>query len=457
MTTSHAQTLAEAVDSFAPTRVLEIELSQPLPTIAATDAASGVRYVRAHTLVRLHTMPVGLVMLSIPNAGLEADEVAAQIWAAISEPINAHLQADGLPAISTLAADGLPYTAEPACLAARQTFLKDAPPFMTVVVCTRDRAAQIPTALDSLLALEYPSYEIVLVDNAPSSEATADLVRVKYNTPKLRYIREALPGISRARNRGIREARGELIAFTDDDVRVDRYWLAEIARAFQSTPDVVCVSGFTMPAELDTEAQYYFEKFNSFTNGMTAFRHNAVSAPVNHPFYPINMAPFGACVNIAYRRSILHQVGGFRMTLGAGTAASNSEDIELYYRVTLQGHDMVYSTTALLWHYHRRNYDALQKQVYSYGVGQFPYLWYCIINQPAQLWNFIRRVPTVIRSIVSADAPRNQKKTGYYPADLIQRERRGMLYGPIAMLRSHWQAFRERPVVDLGTPHAKQD
>ena len=92
---------------------------------------------------------------------------------------------------------------------------------ITIVVCTRNRTAQLSTCLDTLLALDYSTYEIIIVDNAPSDNATYDLA----TSLPVRYVREKRPGLDWARNRGIKEARYDIIAFTDDDVRVDPYWL----------------------------------------------------------------------------------------------------------------------------------------------------------------------------------------------------------------------------------------
>src|SRR6185503_20882790 len=90
-----------------------------------------------------------------------------------------------------------------------------APPAVTVAVCTRDRVEDLARCLDALEAIRYPALDLLVVDNAP---ATRDAERLVAGRPRVRYVREVRPGLDWARNRAIAEARGEIVAFTDDDV-----------------------------------------------------------------------------------------------------------------------------------------------------------------------------------------------------------------------------------------------
>jgi Glycosyl transferase family 2/Polysaccharide deacetylase len=100
--------------------------------------------------------------------------------------------------------------------------------------------------VEGLLCLDYPSYEILLVDNAPSSAATAEAVARRFgHLPQVRYLREDRPGLSSARNRGLAEAAGEVVAFTDD-VLVDPAWLANLVAALGAAPHVACASGLIL-------------------------------------------------------------------------------------------------------------------------------------------------------------------------------------------------------------------
>jgi hypothetical protein len=219
-------------------RILEVELGQPLSAISAIDEKTGQLYQRAFCLVRLHTQPLGVVEFQFDEQGVSASMCAQHIWYRLSAEITEHLRQDSLPPVIELDEVGLRSATAPRCLEERERFFAQAP-FVSVIVSTRDRPEEIQSCLRSLLVLHYPRYEVIVVDNAPSTSATADFIQQTYaDTPQVRYMREDRPGLSWARNCGIRAAEGEILAFTDDDVVVDRYWLLELVRGFRVTNDM---------------------------------------------------------------------------------------------------------------------------------------------------------------------------------------------------------------------------
>ena len=121
---------------------------------------------------------------------------------------------------------------------------------VTVVLCTYNRAAQLATALQVLVAQAgLVDYEIVVVDNN-SSDGTEAVVTAFGHAPggnRLRYVFEPRQGLSFARNRGVREARGSIVAFTDDDVRVEPDWIQQVDRAFAEHPAVAYIGGRVLP------------------------------------------------------------------------------------------------------------------------------------------------------------------------------------------------------------------
>src|SRR6185437_10326271 len=260
--TEAPQALREtAAPDDLPIRVLEVELGEPLASISACDPASGIRYRQALCLIRFHTQPLGLLRFDLLEETLSAEDYAKRIWAALASEIQDHCRNDALPCPDVLTSAGLTCPGVPACIAGRQLFLADAP-FVTVAVATHNRAESLHRCLDALCAMDYPPdrYEIIVVDNAPGDNATVELVQQMATTaPRLRYVREDRPGVSYARNRALREARGQIIAMTDDDVRVDSHWLVELVRSFRLSPNAACVTGLIMPAELETPAQVWFE------------------------------------------------------------------------------------------------------------------------------------------------------------------------------------------------------
>ena len=137
----------------------------------------------------------------------------------------------------------------------------DADPLVSVVVCTRNRGAMLSDLLDSMLHLLIPPHlrwELVIVDNGSTDEAARVLSRYKGLLP-VRRVEESLPGLSHARNRGVREARGRYICWTDDDVLVDRGWLAAYAEAFARHPEAAIFGGRILP-QIDPPTPRWFSR-----------------------------------------------------------------------------------------------------------------------------------------------------------------------------------------------------
>jgi len=429
-----------AVPGFAPARLVELDLGLPLPGLAAAGPG-GRRYARALALVRLHTRPLGVVELPLPPGGLAAAACARLVWAALGAAIAAHLRADGLAVPAGLPVGGLP-AAAPACLAGRAALLAAAP-FVSVVVATRDRPASLAACLAALLALDYPAYEIIVVDNAPADEATAEYVRRAHgHRAAVRYVREARPGSSWARNRGLAEARGALVAFTDDDVAVDAHWLTALAEGFAAAEGVGCVTGLVLPAELETPAQQLIEACGGFGKGFARRVHEPARRRGGDRLHPYIASAFGSGANMAFRAEVLRGLGGFDPALGTGTPALGGEELAAFFGVLRAGHRLVYEPAAFMRHRHRRDYAGLRRQLRGWGVGFTAYLTKSLLDHPRLLPDFAARVPHGLYSALSARAPRNARKPAGLPRDLARQERLGWLCGPLAYLRSRRQLRR---------------
>jgi hypothetical protein len=238
---------------------MEVELTEPLPAVSHDG-----RHDRAWVLGRLHGEPVGSCVIRLDAAGVAPGQLAALLWPDLREPVADRFAAAGLPAPGTLTSRGL--AADPAqwpFLCHRRDVLAAAP-FISIVVCTRDRADRLEACLRHLDRQEYPRFEIVVVDNAPAGDAVRTLVE---DRPGYRYVAERRGGLSWARNAGIAGASGDVIAFLDDDEEPDRHWLAGIAGGFARGDDIGCVTGMIVPARLDTQVQEWFELYGGHSKG----------------------------------------------------------------------------------------------------------------------------------------------------------------------------------------------
>ncbi len=311
-------------------------------------------------------------------------------------------------------------------------------PTASVVVCTRDRTADLAQCLPGLLRLAAQGHEVnevIVVDNCPSNDSTARLVA---SYPTIRYLREPRPGLDVARNRGLLAATAEVVAFTDDDAQVDPGWLSALLRNFDD-PWVAVVTGITMPLELETEAQCWFEQTNGFGRGFVCKKFDATNVDIR------GTGQLGAGVNMAIRRSAVEEIGLFDEALDGGTLSRSGGDQEFFYRTLVRGYRIVYEPAALVWHRHRREWDVLRQTIYGYGVGVFAWWTRALLVEKeltllkrAPLWFLDFHVRNLVRSLL--------RRPGRLPFDLALAEFRGALAGPLSYLRARRRLRRQHPI-----------
>lgn len=445
--------------AFEPAAVLHIELGEGLPAEAPAHPETGKTYRRALVLVRLHMRPLGIIELWADGDALSPDQLACGIWEALGPKINAHLRDDGLSAVSALSPSGLPCAGAPPCLAPRESFLANVP-FVSVVIPTHNRPQQVVALVESIRASDYPSaqYEIIVVDNAPSSNATAERIEQRYpKSSQVRYVCEERAGSANARNCGLVQAHGEIVVFADDDVLVDEHWLTEMVRGFNTSDDVVCVTGLIMPTESETRAQGWFEQFGGYCKEECTRRlFNLTDHRSESPLYPFNVGSFGAGASMAFRRSFLLGIGGFDPALGPATPTLGGEDIDLMLRAILEGHSLLYEPAAVVRHPPYREYPQLRRQIQGYGVGLTACLFKNIVTKPRMLPDFIGKIPRGLLFTFGARSPHQAGKRPDYPKELTWLEIRGLLYGPLAYLRSWGRRGRVAPLNALSAPITPQ-
>jgi GT2 family glycosyltransferase len=246
---------------------------------------------------------------------------------------------------------------------------RDAPgpaaPSITIAICSKDRWDWVDRLLRSIEALpDREDLEILVVDNA---SADARMRTICEGRPGVRHVREDLVGLNFARNRAIREARGAIVAFLDDDVTVDRNWLRGMRRAWSENPDAGCVTGLVLPMALETEAQIRFELRGGFRRGFRPFRFGRERYRERH--HPGGAGRFGAGANMSLRRDAVRALGGFDEALDTGRPLPGGGDLDIFYRVIRSGAVLVYEPQACVFHEHRREMRVLRRQYYTWGLG----------------------------------------------------------------------------------------
>jgi GT2 family glycosyltransferase len=383
------------------TKLLEIELSG-----GVIDLNVDSRFDSYRLLIRTHRQPIGWINLN--SKGIERI-TSAEIESAIIQQ---------LPGTITHAAL-LKSTQSPILSQRIQQGI-------SIVVCTRDRTAQLINCLASLVESDYENYEILIIDNAPSNEDTF-LLCSKY---PVKYIKELRPGLDWARNRGIQEASNEIIAFTDDDVKVDKYWLQAMNKIF-SNKEVMGASGYVAPAELETPAQELFEfGYGGMGHG---FRRRFIHKERISRQELFWASSFGIGANMAFRKEVFDKCGMFHTALDVGTPSHGGGDVELFHRIVAMGSLFVYEPSMLVWHFHRRTEAQLKKQVYDNGRSFGCYLIHCFNNSSIPSSNifyfFLKEwfYKWNIKNLLSSEK---------IPRSYTWQELKGMLSSPLAYYRT---------------------
>ena len=295
----------------------------------------------------------------------------------------------------------------------------------TVAVCTRERPEDLERCLSALEAMPDDSQDIVVIDNAPFTNATQGVVA---RHPRARYVREGRLGLNAARNRALAEAAHEIVAFIDDDAVADPGWLRGLSRNF-ADPLVQCVTGLTLPLELETPAQEWQEILSPFGRGLArrVFDTTVLSPP--------SAGLTGAGVNMALRRGVPAVVGPFDEALDAGTFTRSGGDNEMFSRILGAGYRIVYDPAALSWHRHRRTWPELRQAFYGYGAGVYAAWTRSLLVErelhvlrTAYRWLLDHHLRSVARSLL--------RRPDSGPLDLVLAELSGCAAGPWAYLAS---------------------
>ena len=233
-------------------------------------------------------------------------------------------------------------------------------PFATVVVPVRNGEAMIADTIESLLALDYPPgrHEILVVDNG-SKDRTAEVIR-RY---PVGYLHEARRGVSNARNRGVAEGRGEVLAFIDGDCVADQAWLRELVAPF-ADPEVGCVAGELGHVPGDSVAE------RQATRMFGAWQRYAVNS---NP-------PYAITANAAYRAEVLQRIGAFDPRL------PRAQDVELGLRFSERsGMRIAYAERAVVRHRHRSTQAGFFRQQlgWSYGAGLVASKYHALDGRPS--------------------------------------------------------------------------
>ncbi len=317
-------------------------------------------------LVRLHRAPLGYVRL----AACPTETLGQRAVAAAEAELGLALRRHELCHKTASATDQA--TRERSQLSCPQYF-QPTGPGISVVVCTRDRSHELWGCLNSMRQFSYQPLEILVIENAPKDDATRQVVdAIGRLDSRIRYACEEEPGLSRARNRALVDAKFDIVAFTDDDALTDPGWPTALAAGFAADPLTTCVTGLVAANNLESSSERYFDwryaARQAFEPRHFIEDHSAAT------LYPYNAGIFGTGANFAVRRKAILELGGFDPLLGVGSKGRGGEDLDIFLRIILSGGRINYLPSALVWHRHRADANTLHEQIYAYGHGLGAYL-----------------------------------------------------------------------------------
>jgi O-antigen biosynthesis protein len=293
----------------------------------------------------------------------------------------------------------------------------------SVVVCTRNRPEWLEKCLQAASRLDYPHFDLVVVDSAPEDSRAHEIAQ-RFGA---RYLCEPRPGASRARNCGVRACDTEVVAFLDDDAQPEPDWLSALAVEFQD-PQVMAVSGRVLSLGVETEAERIFERMGGFDAGEQRWELNC-----EHPLWFVlaNFGGLGNEANMAFRRRAFDLWPGFDERLGPGTTiGTGGEGPYALFSLIDRGHRIVYTPDAVVRHPYPRTMPDLRARHRGSLSNATAYMALLLVEEPRYRWAVIRYVAEAVRGKRRAWRP-PLPGTQPYPR-MIPRWRAGlaMLVGP---------------------------
>lgn len=215
---------------------------------------------------------------------------------------------------------------------------------ISAIICTHNRAQYLGAAIDSLLGQTLNNVEVIVVDNA-STDTTAEVVQQRLSDPRLRYVYEATLGLSSARNTGANAAKGDILAYLDDDAEASPQWLASLLEVYQKDDKVAIAGGkvtLLWPPDVSRPPAWLSDDLAS---GLGAYDLGDQVQQIKNP----SLTPRG--LNYSLRKTFLDSVGGFDINLGrVGKNLLSNEELHMTQLALKHDWHVVYVPNALAAH-----------------------------------------------------------------------------------------------------------
>lgn len=256
-------------------------------------------------------------------------------------------------------------------------------PHISAVVVTRNRASVIPSAVASILANDYPDFDLTIVDQSTTDATRLVLEALVPASTRLHYVHLDRAGVSRANNVALRQTSGAILAFTDDDCVTPSYWLTSIVAAFRADPDADLLFGEVAPPIGGTSA-------NGVTPAMRIPRAERLCSATRFRLGFKVLGGMGA--NFAVRRRLFDKIGGYDETLGPGAPLPSGQDWDIAYRALCAGSVVLRRPEVRVVHqYGTRTQADWAARLGDYGVGDGAFFFKHVrCGDAVATWLFLR-------------------------------------------------------------------
>jgi glycosyltransferase involved in cell wall biosynthesis len=293
---------------------------------------------------------------------------------------------------------------------------KASQPFVSALICTRNRPDKIGNAVESVLANTYPNFDITIIDQSTNDETEAVVRRIGQRDARAHYQRMNISGLSRARNLGIASTAGSIIAFTDDDCLVPPDWIEKIVTVFEEQRDGELMYGQVFPAYPENDGA-------ALTPSLRIDKPERIDRVSGYRV-------FGMGANFAARRSLFERAGTFDEALGAGGRLKASEDFDLAYRAYRRNLVILLRPEVTVRHDGRREREEWPALLQAYGVGDGAfYLKHVRCRDPYFTWLAAKTFSYVGAKFIVKTILGRRPAEIHYLSGVVQGVRGGLKFG----------------------------
>ncbi len=287
----------------------------------------------------------------------------------------------------------------------QEKFAEETIPDVSVVICSRNRGTSIIHTLESVFANEYPSYEVIVVDQSTNKE-TDDAVVPFRKDSRFRYIHSDTVGTGISRNIGLLAARGEIVAYTDDDCTVHPQWILSLVEIIETHPEVGVVFSSVIPGIVNEAhgsiPHYIIERDNIYKNLRQYYKNVGMGA------------------GMAVRKDCAERIGGFDDLFGPGSPYFSGEDHDFALRALKSGYWVAHDSDPPVIHYGFRNIEDFRKIIKRdfsaigvihgklFRLGEWNILFYVLYNL------IFRAFWQPLTEILKGCKPRGFRRAIYY-------------------------------------------